>query len=40
MYVRDEEGMKAVRFVKTGLEGNDRTEILEGLSEGEMVVKK
>ena len=40
VYVRDEEGMKAVRFVKTGLEGNDRTEILEGLSEGEMVVKK
>ena len=40
VYVPDESGMKTVRYVKTGLEGNDRTEILEGLSEGEMVVKK
>ena len=40
VYVLDENGMKTVQYVKTGLEGNDRTEILEGLSEGEMVVKK
>lgn len=40
VYVPDEYGMKTVRYVKTGLEGNDRTEILEGVSEGEMVVKK
>lgn len=40
VYVPDEYGMKTVRYVKTGLEGNNRTEILEGISEGEMVVKK
>lgn len=40
VYVLDENGMKAVRYVKIGLIGNEKVQILEGLELGEQVVKK
>lgn len=40
VYVLTDENVRAVRWVSTGLFGNDFVEIKEGLSEGEMVVIK
>jgi len=40
VYVLDESGMKTVCFVEIGLVGNDLTQIVSGLSEGNQVVRK
>ncbi len=40
VYVLDEQNMKTVCWVETGLEGNKETEIVSGLNEGDMVVKR
>ena len=40
VYVLDEQNMKTVCWVETGLVGDSETEIVSGLNEGDMVVKK
>lgn len=40
VYVLDEQNMKTVCWVETGLVGNKETEIISGLSEGDTVVKR
>lgn len=40
VYVLDEQNMKTVCWVETGLVGNKDTEIISGLNEGDMVVKR
>lgn len=40
VYVLDEQDMKTVCWVETGLVGNSETEIISGLNEGDMVVKR
>lgn len=40
VYVLDESNMRSVRWVETGMVGDEFVEILSGLSEGEQVVKK
>lgn len=40
VYVLDDNGMKTVSFIQIGLVGNDYTEIIDGLLEGDQVVKK
>lgn len=40
VYCESEDGLKSVRYVKTGLTGSKLVEILEGLEEGEMVIRK
>ncbi len=38
-YVPGENGIRSVRWIETGLEGDDGVEIVSGLSEGEVVLK-
>lgn len=40
VYCEDENGLKSVRYIKTGLVGSEYVEIVEGLAEGEMVIRK
>ena len=40
VYVLDENNLRVVRWVETGLVGTEKTEILSGLEEGEKVVKR
>ena len=40
VYVLDENDLRQVRYVETGLIGDDKVEILSGLEEGEAVVRK
>ena len=40
VYCEDENGLKSVRYIKTGLVGSKYVEIVEGLAEGEMVIRK
>ncbi len=40
VYVVDDDNMREVKWIKTGLEGDDLIEIVSGLSEGDEVVKK
>ena len=40
VYVLDEQNMKTVYWIETGLEGDKYTEVTGGLNEGDMVVKK
>lgn len=40
VYVLDEQNMKTICWVETGLEGNKYTEIISGLNEGDTVVKR
>ena len=40
VYTLTEDNFREIRYVKVGLVGDDRVEILEGLEEGEKVVKK
>jgi len=38
VYMVDDEGMKTVQFIKTGLVGDEYTEIISGLEEGQQVI--
>ncbi len=40
VYMLDENNMKTVCFIETGLKGDECTEILSGLNEGDMVVRR
>lgn len=40
VYVADEDNMRQIRWVETGLFGDDMVEILSGLEEGEKVIRK
>lgn len=40
VYILNEDNMREVRWVETGLEGDDKIEIISGLEKGEQVVKK
>ena len=40
VYVLDEEGMRDVRWVETGIEGDGKVEILSGLDEGDKVITR
>ncbi len=40
VYCEDENGLKSVRYITTGLSGSKYVEIVEGLEEGEMVIRK
>ncbi len=40
VYYEDENGLKSVRYVTTGLEGSKLVEIVDGLEEGDMVIKR
>lgn len=40
VYYEDENGLKSVRYVTTGLEGEKSVEITDGLKEGDMVIKR
>lgn len=40
VYVTDDTGMRKVTYVEAGLKGNDYTEILSGITEGERVILK
>lgn len=40
VYMLDENNMKTVCFVETGLKGDEYTEIVSGLNEGDMVVRR
>ena len=40
VYVLDQDGQRQVRWVETGLHGDDAVEILSGLEEGEKVIRK
>lgn len=40
VYVTDDAGMREVTYVEAGLKGNDYTEILSGIAEGERVILK
>ncbi|MGN0402173.1 MAG: efflux RND transporter periplasmic adaptor subunit [Acetatifactor sp.] len=40
VYVADEDNMRQVRWVEVGLVGDDMAEILDGLEEGEKVIRK
>ena len=40
VYVLDQDGQRQVRWVKTGLHGDDMVEILSGLEEGEKVIRR
>ena len=40
VYIVDEDNMREVKWIKTGLEGDDLIEIVSGLSEGDEVVRK
>lgn len=40
VYCESEDGLKSVRYIKTGLTGSKLVEIKEGLEEGEMVIRK
>ena len=39
VYILDDQGFRQINWIETGLEGNDRVEILSGLSEGDQVVR-
>ena len=40
VYVLNEDNMREVKWVETGLAGDDTVEILSGLTEGERVIRK
>ena len=40
VYTLTSENVREIRYIETGLIGNERVEILSGLSEGEKVLKK
>lgn len=40
VYCEDENGLKSVRYITTGLAGSKSVEIIEGLEEGEFVIRK
>ena len=40
VYTLTEENVREIRYIETGLVGDERVEILSGLSEGEKVLKK
>ncbi len=40
VYYEDENGIKAMKYIETGLQGNQKTEILSGLEFGETVIMK
>ncbi len=40
VYVLDDNGFRQIKWIETGLTGDDRIEILKGLEEGEQVVKQ
>ncbi len=40
VYYEDENGIKAMKYIETGLQGNQKTEILSGLKFGETVIVK
>ncbi len=40
VYIADDDNMREVKWIKTGLEGDDLIEIVSGLNEGDEVVKK
>ncbi len=40
VYVMNDDGMREVKWIKIGLIGDSKTEILEGLNEGDKVIKK
>lgn len=40
VYVADEDGMRQIRWVETGLFGDDMVEIISGLEEGERVIRR
>ena len=40
VYCQDENGLKMMKFVSVGLKGSQYTEIIEGLQEGDIVIKR
>ncbi len=40
VYVLDEEGMRDVKWIETGIEGDGKVEILSGLDEGEKIITR
>ena len=40
VYCEDADGLKSVRYITTGLSGGKYVEILDGLAEGEMVIRR
>ena len=40
VYVLDDEGMRQVKWIETGLEGDEKVEIVSGLENGEKVIKR